>query len=116
MSAATQSPRALRGCPCAQGTSNAISSRRRVGEAYGGARRKDSHKGHALGHSSPRKMCPDIRTNGEGSSNRVSVINTATNTVTTTIPVGHFPLGVAVSPNGAFVYVANSQNIGKRKL
>ena len=37
----------------------------------------------------------------------VSVINTATNTVTRTIPVGNAPLGVAVSLDGTRVYVAN---------
>jgi YVTN family beta-propeller protein len=41
------------------------------------------------------------------SDNTVSVIATATNTVTTTIPVGTVPLGVAVSPDGSTVYVAN---------
>ena len=40
-------------------------------------------------------------------SNSVSVINTATDTVTTTVPVGDVPFGVAVTPDGAFVYVAN---------
>jgi len=38
-------------------------------------------------------------------SNNVSVINTATNTVIATIPVGTFPQGVAVSPDGSKVYV-----------
>src|SRR5205085_5801556 len=40
-------------------------------------------------------------------SNDVSVINTATNAVVTTIPVGTRPYGVAVSPNGSRAYVAN---------
>jgi YVTN family beta-propeller protein/autotransporter-associated beta strand protein len=40
----------------------------------------------------------------------VSVINTATNTVTQTIPVGSNPWGIAVSPNGNFVYVSNSND------
>ena len=39
--------------------------------------------------------------------NTVSVIATASNTVTATIPVGIFPTGVAVSPDGSTVYVAN---------
>jgi YVTN family beta-propeller protein len=43
-----------------------------------------------------------------GFSNNASVIDTASNTVTTTIPVGSFPLGVAVTPDGAFVYVVNN--------
>lgn len=37
----------------------------------------------------------------------VSVIDTATNTVTTTIPVGQSPLGVAVNSAGTRAYVAN---------
>ncbi|HET6841591.1 MAG TPA: hypothetical protein VFK06_07875 [Candidatus Angelobacter sp.] len=40
--------------------------------------------------------------------NSVSVINTATNTVTTTIPVGSFPVGVVFSPDRTRAYVANS--------
>lgn len=40
-------------------------------------------------------------------SDNVSVIDTATNHVITTIAVGSVPDGVAVSPNGSKVYVAN---------
>ena len=40
----------------------------------------------------------------------MSVIATATNTVIATIPVGAEPLGVAVTPDGSKVYVANSHN------
>ncbi|RPJ72889.1 MAG: YncE family protein, partial [Alphaproteobacteria bacterium] len=40
--------------------------------------------------------------------NTVSVIDTATDTVTATVPVGTNPFGVAVSPDGSKVYVANS--------
>jgi len=36
-----------------------------------------------------------------------SVIDTASNTVVATIGVGSFPVGVAITPNGAFAYVAN---------
>jgi YVTN family beta-propeller protein len=39
--------------------------------------------------------------------NNVSVINTVKNTVIATIPVGMFPQGVAVSPDGSKVYVTN---------
>ncbi len=42
----------------------------------------------------------------EGDSS-VSVINTATNTITATIRVGNNPEGVSVSPNGRRVYVTN---------
>jgi YVTN family beta-propeller protein len=38
----------------------------------------------------------------------VSVIDTATNTVITTIPVGQYPKPVAVSSDGRNVYVANT--------
>ena len=37
----------------------------------------------------------------------VSVISTATNTVTATVTVGSEPVGVAVTPNGAYAYVTN---------
>ena len=37
-----------------------------------------------------------------------SVIATATNTVVTTIPVGTAPRGIAISPDGATAYVANT--------
>ena len=37
----------------------------------------------------------------------MSVINTATNAVTATVPVGSGPLGVTVTSDGAKVYVAN---------
>src|SRR5260370_24513352 len=37
----------------------------------------------------------------------VSVIDTATYTLVATIPVGQYPAGVAITPNGAFAYVAN---------
>ncbi|MBI1929569.1 carboxypeptidase regulatory-like domain-containing protein, partial [Candidatus Poribacteria bacterium] len=40
-------------------------------------------------------------------SNTVSVIDTATHTVTDTVPVGSYPYGVAVHPSGSTVYVAN---------
>jgi YVTN family beta-propeller protein len=39
--------------------------------------------------------------------NTVSVIDTATDTVSATIPVGLGPIGVAVKPDGSKVYVAN---------
>jgi YVTN family beta-propeller protein len=37
----------------------------------------------------------------------VSVIDTASNTVVATIPVGQYPNGVAITPDGAHAYVAN---------
>ena len=48
-------------------------------------------------------MSPTIRRN------TVSVIDTATNTVIATIPVGSSPFGVAVTPDGSKVYVANDE-------
>jgi uncharacterized repeat protein (TIGR01451 family) len=50
----------------------------------------------------------DIRQNV--GSDDVSVIDTASNTVITTIPVGLNSAGVAVSPDGAFVYVTNQSS------
>ncbi len=41
------------------------------------------------------------------SSDTVSVIDTATNTVVAIVPVGSSPGGVAVTPDGAFAYVTN---------
>jgi YVTN family beta-propeller protein len=46
-------------------------------------------------------------TPGGGSSDSVSVITTANNTVVATASVGHSPDGVAVTPDGTHVYVAN---------
>ena len=43
-------------------------------------------------------------------SNTVSVIDTATNTVIATAPVGSDPAGVAVTPDGSKVYVANENS------
>ena len=43
---------------------------------------------------------------GEG--NTVSVIDSSTNTVTDTIPVGAGPDSIAITPNGEFAYVANT--------
>ena len=43
-----------------------------------------------------------------GGSNSVSVINTETGNVVTTIPVGTFPEGVSVSRDGTRAYVANA--------
>jgi YVTN family beta-propeller protein len=43
-------------------------------------------------------------------SNNVSVIDTASNTVIATTPVGAAPVGVAVTPDGSKVYVANSNS------
>jgi len=37
----------------------------------------------------------------------VSAIDTSTNTVTAGVPVGDGPVGVSVTPDGRFVYVAN---------
>ena len=43
-------------------------------------------------------------------SNTVSVIDTATNTVVATIPVGVSPFGVAITPDGTRAYVANQDS------
>jgi len=43
--------------------------------------------------------------------NTVSIINTATNTVIDTVNVGHYPSGVAVTPDGSTVYVLFDGNV-----
>jgi YVTN family beta-propeller protein len=43
-------------------------------------------------------------------SNNVTVFNTATNTVVTSIPVGDSPWHVAISPDGTFAYVTNQDD------
>jgi YVTN family beta-propeller protein len=40
----------------------------------------------------------------------VSVIDTATNTVSATVAVGRHPVGVAVKPDGSKIYVVNKGN------
>jgi DNA-binding beta-propeller fold protein YncE len=35
------------------------------------------------------------------------VIDTATNTVVATVSAGPYPVSVAITPNGAYVYAAN---------
>jgi YVTN family beta-propeller protein len=45
--------------------------------------------------------------NNNGGSNTVSVIDTATDTVISTIPVGNAPFGAAVTPDGNKVYITN---------
>jgi DNA-binding beta-propeller fold protein YncE len=40
----------------------------------------------------------------------VSVIDTASNTVTATIPVGRRPAAVAISPDGHHAYVTNTDS------
>ena len=58
-----------------------------------------------LAPASARAQNAYITNAGDGT---VSVINTATNTVVgSPITVGNFPMGVAVTPDGSKVYVAN---------
>ena len=42
--------------------------------------------------------------------NNVSVINTSTNTVTATITVGAGPIGTALTPDGAKLYVTDDSS------
>ena len=39
--------------------------------------------------------------------NTLSVINTATNLISATVPVGSIPTGICVTPDGNYIYVAN---------
>lgn len=43
-------------------------------------------------------------------SDYVSVVNTSTNSILTTIPVGDFPEGVAVNPDNSKVYISNQNS------
>jgi YVTN family beta-propeller protein len=53
----------------------------------------------------PISMSPSPYINGT-----VSVIDTATDTVTATVPVGNWPWGIGVSPDGTRIYVTNFNN------
>jgi DNA-binding beta-propeller fold protein YncE len=44
------------------------------------------------------------------------VIDIATKNVIATIPVGKTPLGIAVSPNGTHLYVANENSDSRQPL
>jgi YVTN family beta-propeller protein len=50
---------------------------------------------------------PRVYVTNSAGGHSVSVIDAGTNTVIATIPVGLSPNGIAVTPDGAFVYVAN---------
>ena len=56
---------------------------------------------------SVQTLAQNVYITNDGSGN-VSVIDTATNTVTATIAVGVNPFGLAVTPDGSTVYVANA--------
>jgi YVTN family beta-propeller protein len=45
-----------------------------------------------------------------GDSASVCVISTATNTVVATVTVGPLPMGIDITPNGAFAYVSNARD------
>jgi len=48
-----------------------------------------------------------VTNNAGASGDTVSVIDTSTNMVTTTVTVGSGPMGLAITPNGDYVYVAD---------
>ncbi len=50
------------------------------------------------------------------SAGTVSVIDTTSNTVVATVPVGNTPVGVAVSPDGKFAYVTNEISSDRGRL
>ena len=58
-----------------------------------------------IGTATPATVDAYITNSGDGT---VSVIDTTTNTVVKTIPVGSKPFGVAVTPDGSKIYIANS--------
>ena len=67
-----------------------------------------SHDYNAGGYCGRSAIC-HIFTNLDD--NTVSVIDTATDTVLKILPVGDYPVGVAVNPSGTRAYVANSATI-----
>jgi YVTN family beta-propeller protein len=54
-----------------------------------------------------RMAAPAVAYVANGGSNTISVIDTSTGSVATTIPGGNYPCGVAVNPAGTRVYVTN---------
>lgn len=81
-----------------------------------------TRRGHALGKALGITMLMLLLAGNAGAApyayitnlydNSVSVIDTATDTVTATVNVGIMPFGVAVNPTGTRVYVANSHVFG----
>src|SRR5713226_1135971 len=63
--------------------------------------------GAGLGTATAQAQTSAYVTNASGT---VSVIDTTTNTVVATIPVGLFPSGVAITPDGTRAYVTNIFN------
>ena len=59
--------------------------------------------GWLLGFAAPAAAEPFAYVANHGSHN-VTVIDTATNGLVTTIPVGNNPVGAAITPDGAFAY------------
>lgn len=60
--------------------------------------------------ASPASAAPGRAYVTDSGSDTVSVVDTATNTVVTAIPVGDRPDGVAITPDGSRVYVVNTQS------
>ena len=58
----------------------------------------------------PAEAAPFLYVTNFDTAGTVSVIDTATNTVVATVAVGSLPTGVAVTPDGTHVYVANSND------
>jgi len=58
--------------------------------------------------ASPVQAAPGRAYVSSSRANTVSVVDTATNAIVTTIPIGHGPDGLAVTPDGSRVYVANA--------
>src|SRR6266581_1094329 len=61
----------------------------------------------SIGQSTPVAQAQIRAYVANAGTNTVSVIDTASNTVVATIPVGIFPDAVAVTPDGTRAYVAN---------
>lgn len=66
----------------------------------------------------PKGAFAYVADSGFNGRERVLVVDTATNTVATEVPVGVDPNGIAITPDGAFVYGTNdfADNVSSRVL
>ncbi len=60
--------------------------------------------------SDGQSVSPKILSTNMSTNENVSASEKMNNMVTTTVPVGNYPYGVAVNPNGTKVYVANQNS------
>jgi YVTN family beta-propeller protein len=83
---------------------NAVVGTIPVAGAYEVAFSPDGTRAYLPGTYCDRVVCQD----GSETVGKVAVIDTASNSVTALVTVGHFPTGLALTPNGDYVYVVNN--------